>query len=59
VYNAREDQPRCLALWMRTRDLSLGGEAFQVLPGRVHHLVGFGIFVDLMVVGQAFVTQAK
>jgi len=59
VHNAREDEPRCLAVWMRTRDPSFGGEAFQVLPNLVHHLVGSGIFVDSVVVGQAFVSQAK
>ena len=33
--------------------------AFQVLPNLVHHLLGSGIFVDSVVVGQAFVSQAK
>jgi len=56
VHNAREDQPRYLALWMRTRDRILRGEVFQVPPNLIHYLVGFGIFVDSMVVRQAFVT---
>jgi len=36
VHDAREDQPRCLALWMRTRDRILGGEA-------IHGQVGFEV----------------
>jgi hypothetical protein len=50
--NARKNQSRCLALWMRIQDRILGGEAFQLPFNLVRYLMRFGIFVDSMVVGR-------
>ena len=44
---------------MGTRYLIHWGEALQVLLDLIHHLMGLSIFVDSMVLGRAFVTQAK
>ncbi len=50
-HHTAQDQSRCLALWMRTRDLILGGVLPQVFLNLVHHLVGFGVLEDAMLVG--------
>ncbi len=43
THHTGQDQSRCLALPMRTRDLILGGVLLQVLLNLIHHLVGFGV----------------
>jgi len=44
VHDAREDQPCCLALRMRTRYLGIRPIALQVLFSFVHHLVRCRVF---------------
>ena len=51
THHTGQDQSRCLALRMRTRDLILGGVLLQVLLNLIHHLVGFGVLEDPMLVG--------
>lgn len=52
IRNARKDQSRCLALWMRIQDRILGDEAFQLPPNLVIWWDLAYIFVDSMVVGR-------
>ncbi len=51
THHTGQDPSRCLALWMRTRDLILGGVILQVLLNLIHHLVGFGELEDPMLIG--------
>lgn len=59
LHHAGQDQSRCLALRMWTRQRIFWGKPLQVLVSLIHHLVRFGIFVDPMVVGQTVVTHTE
>jgi hypothetical protein len=51
THHTGQDQSRCSALRMRTRDLILESVLLQVLLNLIHHLVGFGVLEDPMLVG--------
>ena len=59
IHNAREDQPGCLALWMRTRHLICWSEALQVPLNFIHHLVGCSVFECPPQIGLALVAETK
>ena len=59
MLDAGEDQPRCLALWMRTRHLISWSEALQMPLDFVHHLVGFGVLKHPSQVRLALIAETE
>jgi len=51
THRTGQDRSRCFALRMRTRDPMLRGVLQQMLLNLIHHLVGFGVLEDPVLVG--------
>ena len=50
THHSGQDQSRCLALRIRTRNWILGGMFPQMLLHLIHHLVGFGVHENPLVI---------
>ena len=59
TYHTGQDQSRCLALRMRTRNWILGGMFPQMLLHLIHQLVGFGVLANPLMIWLRFIPQTK
>ncbi len=59
THHTGQAQSRCLALRMRTRNWILGGKFPQMLLHLIHHLVGFGVLENPLMIWLRFIPQTE